>query len=115
MRLSLGSVAALTAVLTGALALWPDIAAVRGPVRVRGSATAPTDDVAESFKVKAARPIARAVADSVISNGMLEPSQSVEIRARVTGYLLMTEFPTGGPVKKGTAFSISTVDRMKRS
>ena len=101
MRLSLGSVATLTAVLTGALALWPDIAAVRGPARVRGSATAPTDDVAESFKVKVARPIARAVADSVISNGMLEPSQSVGIRPRVTGYLLMTEFPNGGPVKKG--------------
>ncbi|HEY1602855.1 MAG TPA: efflux RND transporter periplasmic adaptor subunit [Pirellulales bacterium] len=101
MRLSLGSVAALTIVLFGAMAFWPDNATVQGPNHVIGETTVPGDDVADSFKVKVAQPIAREVADSVISNGLLEPSQSVEIRARVTGYLLTADFPTGGSVKKG--------------
>jgi RND family efflux transporter MFP subunit len=100
-RLSLGSVAALTVVLFGALALWPDNAAVQGPARVIGDTTAPADDVTDSPKVKVAQPIVREVADSVVSIGLLEPSQSVEIRARVTGYLLIADFPAGGSVKKG--------------
>jgi multidrug efflux system membrane fusion protein len=52
-------------------------------------------------EVTVARPLSREVADYQEFTGRIEAAQSVELRARVTGYLLKTLAQEGGAVKKG--------------
>jgi multidrug efflux system membrane fusion protein len=52
-------------------------------------------------EVTVARPVSREVADYQEFTGRIEAAQSVELRARVTGYLLKTLAQEGGEVKKG--------------
>jgi len=51
--------------------------------------------------VSVARPIVREIADSVDLTGRFEASQCVDIRARVSGYLVKCAFREGDKVKKG--------------
>jgi multidrug efflux system membrane fusion protein len=52
-------------------------------------------------EVKVARPVAREVTDYEDFVGRIDAIQSVELRARVTGYLVKTLATEGGEVKKG--------------
>jgi multidrug efflux system membrane fusion protein len=52
-------------------------------------------------KVSVARPLAREVTDYVDLVGRLEAASSVEIRARVSGYLTSAPFKEGADVKQG--------------
>ncbi|WP_428304240.1 efflux RND transporter periplasmic adaptor subunit [Lacipirellula sp.] len=51
--------------------------------------------------VRTVQPISREVGDYVYFTGRLEAVQSVEIRSRVTGYLVNIDFQSGKPVKAG--------------
>ncbi len=51
--------------------------------------------------VSVSKPIERLVTDYVDFTGRLEAPDSVEVRARVTGYLVKMPFKEGEPVKKG--------------
>jgi membrane fusion protein, multidrug efflux system len=51
--------------------------------------------------VRTEKPISREVGDYVYFTGRLEAVESVEIRARVTGYLVSVDFASGKPVKAG--------------
>ncbi len=101
MRLSLGSVATLAAGLFVALALWPEGHALEGPARVVGETAEQAPPAAPRTTVEVARPIARDVADTKFGEGLTEPSRKVEVRSRVSGYLIGSAFENGGPVKKG--------------
>src|SRR5580704_5128266 len=111
MRLSLGSVGALTAALLIAFAFWPDNRAVRGPERVAaqekpgkaaaapiaepvaGTATKPANGglaVAATGPppvVEVCRPVKKEVTDFQTFAGNVQPSQFVRLRTRATGYL----------------------------
>ncbi len=52
-------------------------------------------------KVEFAKPLTREIADSIDFNGRLEPSQTVEIRPQVSGYLVKDDFNEGSEVKAG--------------
>lgn len=52
-------------------------------------------------KVTAAQPLIRNISDSHIFTGRYEAAQSVDIRARVSGYLQSIDFEDGALVKKG--------------
>jgi multidrug efflux system membrane fusion protein len=52
-------------------------------------------------EVTVARPVSREVADYQEFTGRIDAAQTVELRARVTGYLLKTLAQEGGAVKKG--------------
>ncbi len=128
MRLSLGSVGALTAVLLIAYAFWPDNRAVRGPERVvaqekPGSAVpqkpadvkSSTPGVASTGSpkstrrfppavlpiVEVCRPVTKEVTDYAAFSGTVQPSQMVQIRTRATGYLRKISFRPGQVVKPG--------------
>jgi multidrug efflux system membrane fusion protein len=51
--------------------------------------------------VRTEKPISREVGDYVYFTGRLEAVQSVDVRARVTGYLVSIDFVSGKPVKAG--------------
>lgn len=57
--------------------------------------------VAQAPVVRTEKPIRREVGDYVYFTGRLEAVESVEIRARVTGYLVSIDFQSGRPVKAG--------------
>ena len=57
--------------------------------------------VAQAPVVRTEKPISREVGDYVYFTGRLEAVESVEIRARVTGYLVSIDFKSGRPVKAG--------------
>ena len=57
--------------------------------------------VAQAPVVRTEKPISREVGDYVYFTGRLEAVESVEIRARVTGYLVSIDFQSGKPVKAG--------------
>lgn len=57
--------------------------------------------VAQPPVVRTGQPISREVGDYVYFTGRLEAVQSVDIRARVTGYLVSIDFQSGKPVKAG--------------
>jgi membrane fusion protein, multidrug efflux system len=101
MRLSLGSMAALAVALFMALALWPDNSPVQGPARVVGETTAVDEGPSPPVKVEVAQPIARDMPDFAEAFGVIVPSQTVEVRAQVTGYLEKSKLPVGGNVKQG--------------
>ena len=127
MRLSLGSVGALTAALLIAYAFWPDNRAVQGPQRVvaqekavpavaqkpaesksatpDGPAT-PTSKSTHRVKlppevVEVCHPVTKEVTDYRTFNGNVQPSQMVRIRTRATGYLRKISFRPGQVVKSG--------------
>src|SRR5262245_40027009 len=52
-------------------------------------------------QVSVAAVVAREVADSAEFTGRVEPVESVEIRARVTGYLQQIHFTEGSDVRRG--------------
>lgn len=52
-------------------------------------------------RVEAAKPLLVDAIDAVEFNGRLEASQTVEVRARVSGYLVKDSFPEGEEVKTG--------------
>ena len=52
-------------------------------------------------KVEVAKPLLVDAIDAVEFNGRLEASQTVEVRARVSGYLIKDSFPEGEEVKTG--------------
>ncbi|MCE2804347.1 MAG: efflux RND transporter periplasmic adaptor subunit [Gemmataceae bacterium] len=56
---------------------------------------------AAKAKVEWAKPLSREIADSIDFNGRLEPSQTVEIRPQVSGYLVKDDFNEGSEVKAG--------------
>jgi multidrug efflux system membrane fusion protein len=64
-------------------------------------ACGPARTAEEPPSVPVAQPVCREVTDYEAFTGRLEPVLSVEVRARVTGYLLETPFKEGGEVKKG--------------
>jgi RND family efflux transporter MFP subunit len=125
MRLSLGSVGALTAALLIAFAFWPDNRAVRGPERVAaqekpgkaaaapiaepvaGTATKPANGglaVAATGPppvVEVCRPVKKEVTDFQTFAGNVQPSQFVRLRTRATGYLRKVCFRPGQVVKPG--------------
>jgi multidrug efflux system membrane fusion protein len=53
--------------------------------------------------VQVVQPLAREVTDREGFTGRTQPAQHVELRARVTGYLLKVSFEDGAEVKKGDA------------
>lgn len=57
--------------------------------------------VAQAPVVRTETPISREVGDYVYFTGRLEAVESVEVRARVTGYLVSIDFQSGKPVKAG--------------
>ncbi|MFM8933225.1 MAG: hypothetical protein ACKOS8_15265, partial [Gemmataceae bacterium] len=57
---------------------------------------------AAKAKVEYANPLTREIADAIDFNGRLEPSQTVEIRPQVSGYLVKDDFNEGSEVKAGT-------------
>jgi multidrug efflux system membrane fusion protein len=57
--------------------------------------------VAQAPVVRTEKPITREVGDYVYFTGRLEAVESVEVRARVTGYLVSIDFQSGKPVKAG--------------
>lgn len=57
--------------------------------------------VAQAPVVRTEKPISREVGDYVYFTGRLEAVESVEIRSRVTGYLVSIDFQPGKPVKAG--------------
>ena len=57
--------------------------------------------VAQAPVVRTEKPLTGEVGDFVYFTGRLEAVQSVEIRARVTGYLVNIDFESGKPVKAG--------------
>ncbi len=57
--------------------------------------------VAQAPVVRTEQPISREVGDYVYFTGRLEAVQSVEVRSRVTGYLVSIDFQSGKPVKAG--------------
>jgi len=57
--------------------------------------------VAQAPVVRTETPITREVGDYVYFTGRLEAVESVEVRARVTGYLVSIDFQSGKPVKAG--------------
>ncbi len=59
------------------------------------------DELAKPPEVPVARPVVREVTDSEDFTGRADASASVELRARVTGYLVKTAFQEGGEVKQG--------------
>jgi multidrug efflux system membrane fusion protein len=56
---------------------------------------------AEAPVIPIARPVEREVTDSVDYTGQTAARDAVEVRARVTGFLLTTDFTEGKEVKKG--------------
>jgi len=131
MRLSLGSVGALTAALLIAFAFWPENRAVRGPERVVAqekpipappAAQKPGEPNASPSPrpvakgglgfggsgiagpppvVEVCRPVTKEVTDYQFFSGNVQPSQRVQIRSRATGYLRKVDFRTGQVVKQG--------------
>ncbi len=128
MRLSLGSVGALTAALLIAYAFWPDNRAVRGPERVvaqdnpaaavsqkpaETKSAAPgvpaTPSVSQSTHrvklppevVEVCHPVSKEVTDYRTFTGNVQPSQMVRIRTRATGHLHKVSFRPGQAVKPG--------------
>src|SRR5579859_2984330 len=128
MRLSLGSVGVLTAVLLIAFAFWPENRAARGPERVVAqekrspptlSAQKTGEPKASPFQrpgglggvggparpplVEVCLPITKEVTDYEDRWGHVQPSQLVQIRSRATGYLRSIHFRPGQVVKQGEA------------
>src|SRR5215470_7430453 len=69
---------------------------------VLGCSRAPTETkVAERPTVLTTRPVVRPVTEYVYFTGRMDAAQSVDIRARVTGYLVAVDFTSGTPVRKG--------------
>ncbi|HEV8000478.1 MAG TPA: efflux RND transporter periplasmic adaptor subunit [Planctomycetaceae bacterium] len=127
MRLSLGSVGALTAVLLVAFAFWPENRAVRGPERIVAQekpipaapaaqkAAKPNPSTSVQFPrtgagiaesatppvVEVCHPVTKEVTDYQTFSGNVQPSQLVQIRTRATGYLRKVYFRTGQVVKQG--------------
>jgi RND family efflux transporter MFP subunit len=129
MRLSLGSVGVLTAVLLIAFAFWPENRAVRGPERVvaqekpnpatlvaqkpaepkaspsqlsggmRG--TGGIGGVARPPVVEVCRPVVKEVTDCQIFQGAVQPSQLVQIGSQASGHLQKVNFRPGQVVKSG--------------
>lgn len=114
MRLSLGSIAAVAVAAVTAFGLWPDNRIVKGPAHVvaqekpqkqdspapvRATSAKPHVDV--PIKVDVVRPVTREIVDSMQVVGTLAPSQSVQIRALVTGYLVKAMVQQGAMVKEG--------------
>lgn len=52
-------------------------------------------------RVDFAKPLVREISDVEEFNGRLEPSETVEIRPQVSGYLVKDEFPEGDEVENG--------------
>ena len=61
----------------------------------------PSARAADEKEVRVAQPIERTVTDHADYTGRTDAAQTVEVRARVTGYLLRAPFREGGEVKKG--------------
>ena len=131
MRLSLGSVGALTAALLIAFAFWPENRAVRGherivaqekPIPAPPAAQKPGEPNASPSPrpvakgglgfggsgiagpppvVEVCRPVTKEVTDHQFFSGNVQPSQRVQIRSRATGYLRKVDFRTGQVVKQG--------------
>jgi len=59
------------------------------------------DEPAKPPEVPVARPVSREVTDYEDFTGRADASASVEVRARVTGYVVKTAFQEGGEVKQG--------------
>lgn len=59
------------------------------------------EQTAQPVVVRVNRPVAREVTDYVYFTGRTEALDSVEVRARVTGYLVAIDFKAGSEVKKG--------------
>lgn len=55
----------------------------------------------QKTKVEVAKPQVREISDVEEFNGRLEPSETVEIRPQVAGYLVRDDFPEGDEVEKG--------------
>src|SRR5947209_15805504 len=62
---------------------------------------AAADGPAQAPEVPVARPVVREVTDHEEFTGRTEASVRVDLRARVTGYLLKTTFQDGAEVKEG--------------
>jgi multidrug efflux system membrane fusion protein len=127
MRLSLGSVGVLTAVLLLAFAFWPENRAVRGPERVvaqerpspgpssaqkqaKAGASSPQQpsgrggrfaELATPPVVDVCRPVVKEVTDYQIFQGAVQPSQLVQIGSQATGHLRKINFRPGQVVKSG--------------
>jgi RND family efflux transporter MFP subunit len=59
------------------------------------------DESADAPKVPVSRPLARQVTDHQDYTGRTEAAAAVDLRARVSGYLLKAPFEEGGEVKQG--------------
>ncbi|HEV8066842.1 MAG TPA: efflux RND transporter periplasmic adaptor subunit [Planctomycetaceae bacterium] len=127
MRLSLGSVGALTAALLIAYAFWPENRAVRGPEHVVAQekpspgpppAQKPTESKASPSPrpselrgglvqgsrppvVEVCRPVTKKVTDDRIFSGLVQPSQFLQIQSQATGHLRAIHFRPGQAVKRG--------------
>ncbi len=77
--------------------LWPIALAVG----LAGCGQTPMEHGAGPVVVRVSRPIEREVTDFVYFTGRTEGIDSVDIRARVTGYLVSIDFKSGLEVKKG--------------
>jgi multidrug efflux system membrane fusion protein len=66
-----------------------------------GSARTAEEPVARPLEVPVAQPVARGVTDYEDFTGRTEAATSVELRARVTGYLVKVLFKDGAEVKRG--------------
>jgi RND family efflux transporter MFP subunit len=123
MRLSLGSVGALTVALLIAFAFWPENRAVRGPERVvaqekpnpaTSAGQKPAEPKASPSQLpgdmvvdgrppvaEVCRPVIKEVTDCQILTGVVQPSQLVRIRSQANGYLRKVDFRPGQVVKSG--------------
>src|SRR5262245_19896282 len=59
------------------------------------------DEPADAPKVPVSRPLARQVTDQQEFTGRTDAPATVDLRARVSGYLLKAAFQEGGEVKQG--------------
>ena len=66
-----------------------------------GSSSAARDPAGSEPNVRVARPIVREVTEYAFFTGRLDAVESVDIQARVTGYLQPIEFKSGAEVKAG--------------
>jgi multidrug efflux system membrane fusion protein len=84
------------------LGLFAGHACVLGLVLTGCQKTTEVETAPTRTRVEIAKPLVRDITDAVDFNGRLEPSQTVEIRPQVSGYLVKDDFNEGNEVKAGT-------------
>jgi RND family efflux transporter MFP subunit len=86
--------------------LFSAVLALSATILIGGCTPHPTEQIAEEPAVSVATPIVRTVVDYEYFTGRTDAEKTVEIRARVSGYLTKILFKPGSEVKEGDSLFI---------